>query len=53
MEALYDARFCRMWEFFLAASEAAFRHAFMVNFQIQLAPRLATVPLTRDYIYDR
>lgn len=51
IEALYDARFCRMWEFFLASAEAGFRHAFLVNFQIQLSPRLETVPLTRDYLY--
>jgi cyclopropane-fatty-acyl-phospholipid synthase len=53
MEALYDARFCRMWEFFLAASEAGFRHAFLVNFQIQLTPGLETLPPTRDYMYGR
>jgi len=48
--ALYDERFCRMWEFYLAASEMAFRHQGMVVFQIQLARRQQAVPLTRDYI---
>lgn len=49
---LYDERFCRMWEFYLAGSEAAFRHSGLVNFQIQLSKRIDTVPLTRDYILD-
>jgi cyclopropane-fatty-acyl-phospholipid synthase len=50
MTALYDERFCRMWEFYLAGSEMTFRHQGMVVFQIQLAKRQETVPLTRDYI---
>ena len=49
-KALYDERFCRMWEFYLALSEAAFRHEEIVVFQVQLAHRVETVPLTRDYI---
>jgi len=48
--ALYDERFCRMWEFYLAACEAGFRHNGLVVFQIQLAKRNDAVPLTRDYI---
>lgn len=47
---LHDDRFCRMWEFYLAACEAAFRHTGLVVFQFQLAKCKATVPLTRDYI---
>ena len=50
---LYDERFCRMWDFYLAASESAFRHQGHMNFQIQLARRVDAVPLTRDYITDR
>ena len=46
----YDERFCRMWEFYLAASEMAFRHQGLVVFQIQLARKQEAVPLTRDYI---
>lgn len=49
-QALYDERFCRMWEFYLAACECAFRHSGLMVFQIQLAKRLDAVPLTRDYI---
>lgn len=47
---LYDERFCRMWEFYLAASEIAFRYLRNAVFQIQLARRQEAVPLTRDYI---
>lgn len=50
--AMYDERFCRMWEFYLLGCEAAFRHGVLMVFQVQLAKSLGTVPLTRDYIYD-
>ena len=50
VERLYDARFCRMWEFYLAASEMAFLQQGMMVFQIQLAKRQGVVPMTRDYI---
>lgn len=49
---LYDERFCRMWEFYLAGSEMAFRNMQQMVFQIQLAKQPAAVPLTRDYIQD-
>lgn len=49
-KALYDERFCRMWEFYLASSESAFRWQNMIVFQIQLAHRQSAVPLTRNYI---
>jgi len=50
-KALYDDRFCRMWDFYLSSSESAFRWQGMMNFQIQLAHKQDAVPLTRDYIY--
>ena len=46
---IYDEKFCRMWEFYLAGSEAAFRFQNMMNFQIQLTPKRETLPLTRNY----
>ena len=49
-KAIYDERFCRMWEFYLAGSEAAFRWQDMVNFQFQITKRNDTLPMTRDYI---
>ena len=50
--ALYDERFCRMWEFYLAASETAFRYQDMMVFQIQITRDQEAVPLTRDYIME-
>jgi cyclopropane-fatty-acyl-phospholipid synthase len=50
VEQLYDARFVRMWEFYLASSEMAFRESDMVVFQVQMAKRKGVVPQTRDYI---
>jgi cyclopropane-fatty-acyl-phospholipid synthase len=50
VERLYDQRFVRMWEFYLAASEMAFRGQDMMVFQMQLAKRQGIVPMTRDYI---
>jgi cyclopropane-fatty-acyl-phospholipid synthase len=49
-KAIYDERFCRMWEFYLAASEAAFRWQDLVVFQLQIARRHGVVPITRNYI---
>ena len=50
MAALYDERFCRMWEFYLAGSEASFRYGTSVVYQLQLAKRVDAVPITRDYM---
>jgi cyclopropane-fatty-acyl-phospholipid synthase len=47
---LYDERFARMWEFYLASAEMSFRKQGLMNFQIQLAKREGIVPMTRDYI---
>jgi cyclopropane-fatty-acyl-phospholipid synthase len=49
---LYDERFCRMWEFYLAACEAGFRAGTLMIFQIQLARSVTAVPRTRDYMVD-
>jgi cyclopropane-fatty-acyl-phospholipid synthase len=50
LEKVYDARFVRMWEFYLAASEMTFREQGMMVFQLQLTKRQGVVPITRDYI---
>jgi cyclopropane-fatty-acyl-phospholipid synthase len=50
ISAIYDERFCRMFEFYLAGAELSFRREHMVVFQIQLAREQTAVPLTRDYI---
>jgi hypothetical protein len=49
-KALYDEKFCRIWEFYLASSESAFRWQNLVIFQFQIAHDQEAVPLTRDYI---
>src|SRR5258708_6204798 len=46
---IYDERFCRMWEFYLAGSEVAFRRQGLMVFQIQLAKSVDAVPRTPDY----
>jgi cyclopropane-fatty-acyl-phospholipid synthase len=44
-------RFCRMWEFYLQASEANFRWGDLVVFHAQMERTLDRLPLTRDYLY--
>lgn len=50
-EALYDARFVRMWRYYLKGAEMVFRNARQLVFQYQLAKKPDAVPLTRDYLY--
>ena len=52
IRALYDERFCRMWELYLVGAELAFRRDCSLVFQMQLAKAVDTVPVTRDYIID-
>jgi cyclopropane-fatty-acyl-phospholipid synthase len=47
---LYDPRFVRMWQFYLAAAEMSFRKQNLMNMQIQMARRQGVVPMIRDYI---
>ena len=47
---LYSERFCKIWEFYLAASETAFRYLGMTVYQIQLTKQSGIIPITRDYI---
>jgi cyclopropane-fatty-acyl-phospholipid synthase len=50
--ALYDERFFRMWQFYLAGAEAAFRYGGLVNWQLQYLKRRDAVPMTRDYMFE-
>ena len=50
--ALYDERFFRMWQFYLAGAEAAFRHGGLVNWQLQYVKRRDALPMTRDYLFE-
>jgi len=49
---MFDERFLRMWEFYLAGCEMAFKWGDQVVFQIQLIKKHSSVPNTRDYIYQ-
>jgi len=48
---MFDDKFFRMWEFYLASCELAFKWGDQVVFQLQLTKDLTTAPNTRDYIY--
>ena len=48
---MYDARFVRMWRFYLVSAEMSFRGMHQVLFQMQLAKTPLAVPGTRDYLY--
>ena len=50
--ALYDERFCRMFEMYLVGSELAFRRGRHVVFQVQMAAEPDALPPTRDYMVD-
>jgi cyclopropane-fatty-acyl-phospholipid synthase len=52
MVELYDERFCRMWEFYLAGAEMGFIWGDHMNFQLQVAKRNDALPLTRDYMLE-
>jgi cyclopropane-fatty-acyl-phospholipid synthase len=49
---IYDERFCRMWEFYLASSEASFRYGGLNNFQIQFTKDQYALPVTRNYMIE-
>ena len=48
---MFDEKFFRMWEFYLASCEMAFKWGDQVVFQFQLSKDNISVPNTRDYIY--
>ncbi|MDE2790713.1 MAG: cyclopropane-fatty-acyl-phospholipid synthase [Paracoccaceae bacterium] len=48
---MFDARFCRMWRFYLIACEVTFRNRAQVVFQIQIARNKTSVPASRNYLY--
>ena len=50
---MFDERFLRMWEFYLASCEMAFKWGDQVVFQLQLSKKLSSTPNTRDYIYQK
>ena len=52
IKALYDERFCRMFEFYLAGCEYTFRHGDHMNWQLQLTRERMALPLARDWIFE-
>jgi cyclopropane-fatty-acyl-phospholipid synthase len=50
--AMFDERFCRLWEFYLVGCELAFSHSNLVVYQLQLTKSKGIVPITRDYLYS-
>jgi len=49
---MHDERFCRMWEFYLYATELGFIDGSNMVFQLLLARERDAVPITRDYMID-
>jgi cyclopropane-fatty-acyl-phospholipid synthase len=50
--SMFDERFFRMWEFYLAGCEVAFKWGDQVVYQFQLTKNYTSTPVTRDYIYQ-
>jgi cyclopropane-fatty-acyl-phospholipid synthase len=50
--AVYDERFCRMWEFYLSAVELGFLHGSNMVFQLLLSKKRDAVPIMRDFMLD-
>ena len=50
--ALYDERFCRLFEYYLQLCEIGYRRLNWMNFQLQISKSLTAVPLTRSYLSD-
>ena len=50
IEAIYDARFFRMWQFYFAGCTSAFEHGVLCVYQLQYARERSVLPLTRDYM---
>ena len=49
---MFDERFCRMWEVYLAMSEISFRAGSHMVMQLQLTRAVGALPITRDYMIE-
>jgi len=49
---LFDEKFVKMWEYYLASCSAAFRYRDLVVFQLQIVKNFQSAHRTRDYIYS-
>ena len=52
IEAMYDERFFRMWEFYLAGGIVMFENGAACNYQVQYIRERAALPITRDYMAE-
>ena len=52
IEAIYDARFYRMWEFYLGGALVMFESGAACNFQVQYIRSRRALPITRDYMAE-
>ncbi len=52
VKSIYNLKFCRMWEFYLAACETGFRNQNLMVFQIQCTRDKSVIPITRNYLYS-
>ena len=52
IEAMYDARFFRMWEFYLAGGIVMFESGAACNYQVQYIRDRRALPITRDYMLE-
>jgi cyclopropane-fatty-acyl-phospholipid synthase len=52
IEAMYDERFFRMWEFYLAGGIVMFEYGSGCNYQVQYVRDRNALPITRDYIAE-
>ena len=50
--AMYDERFFRMWEFYLAGGIVGFELGTMCNYQVQYVRERRALPIVRDYMLD-
>ncbi|HEX6660581.1 MAG TPA: cyclopropane-fatty-acyl-phospholipid synthase family protein [Sphingomicrobium sp.] len=52
IEAMYDERFFRMWEFYLAGGIVMFESGAACNYQVQYIRDRRALPITRDYMLE-
>ena len=52
IEAMYDERFFRMWEFYLAGGIVMFESGAACNYQVQYIRDRYALPITRDYMLE-
>jgi cyclopropane-fatty-acyl-phospholipid synthase len=52
IEKMYDERFFRMWEFYLAGGIVMFESGAACNYQVQYIRDRNALPITRDYMLE-